>query len=112
MKIAVDFDGTISADPQRFRELLAKLIDKGDEVVIWSQRAARSEPGRSRDMDEMVRLLQQWKVPYTEICQRGKMWADLYIDDKAVRYDRENPLSFYRIEDRIEELEEEESGKE
>ena len=84
--IAIDFDGTISANPDGFRVLCEDLINRGHEVVIWSQRAERTEPSRSGEMRQMVECLGFWKIPYTRIDQHGKIWADLYVDDKAVHY--------------------------
>jgi len=99
--IAIDFDGTISANPEGFKSLCSSLIKDGHEVVVWSQRAERPEPSRSREMQQMVEYLAFWGIPYTRIDQHGKILADLYVDDKAVHY--KGPGSMHEILTRIRE---------
>ena len=99
--IAIDFDGTITADPVSFKNFAEKMIKEGHEIVIWSNRAARTGSMREGEMRRMREGLTLWQIPYTYIDQRGKLLADIYLDDKAVRYDPNNANVFHEVEDLV-----------
>ncbi|MHA2039321.1 MAG: hypothetical protein ACW98X_23100 [Promethearchaeota archaeon] len=79
--IAVDYDGTITADFNKARAALKKLKDAGHTIVIWSSRNNPHQHG-----------LGQPGV-YAEIYDDvdrgdiGKFHAQVYIDDKAWRFE-------------------------
>ncbi len=89
--IAVDFDGTISADFQAARKALSTLIEKGHTIVIWSSRNNHKQHGARTEvlMQYMQDLLDINQVPYHAIdtgdC--GKFHAQVYIDDKSWRFE-------------------------
>jgi|TARA_Y100000034_G_scaffold32726_1_gene40137 predicted mannosyl-3-phosphoglycerate phosphatase (HAD superfamily) len=88
--IAVDFDGTITADPLKAKDALARLIEAGHTIIIWS---SRNNPIQHCDSDkmmhEMVQYLKKYEIPFSDIDRGdiGKFHAQVYIDDKAIRFD-------------------------
>lgn len=90
--IAIDYDGTISADFKAAREALMRLKSLGHYLVIWSSRNNSRQHGeeQQRVFSEMVHQLTIHNIPYDEIDdgQVGKFHAQVYIDDKAWRFEK------------------------
>ena len=102
--VAVDFDGTLCED--RFPEIgepreacieyIKQLAEEGSKIILYTCR----ENGTRKLLDEAVDFCKKWKIPLFAVnenpeneysAQYGlthdqgrKMYADLYIDDKAV----------------------------
>ncbi len=91
MKLCVDIDGTICATPDgnypaaepipdmvlRIRELHAE----GHEIILHTARG--TETGTDwRVLTE--HQMAEWGVPYSRLIF-GKPYADVYVDDKALR---------------------------
>ncbi len=89
--VAVDFDGTISYDFDKARVALQKLKDQGHKIVIWSSRNNHMQHGDKQKevFSEMLLLLELHKIPhdFVDDGQTGKFHAQVYIDDKAWRFD-------------------------
>jgi predicted mannosyl-3-phosphoglycerate phosphatase (HAD superfamily) len=89
--IAIDFDGTISADFEKAAEALTVLRQKGHKIVIWSSRNNPRQHGiESKELlAQMQEQLDKHMVPYDEIDygENGKFHAQVYIDDKAWRFE-------------------------
>lgn len=89
--VAIDYDGTISADFDKAREALQTLIDEGHMIVIWSSRNNPQQHGKEQPavMAEMIEKLREHRIPYHEIDMGGvgKFHAQVYIDDKAWRFE-------------------------
>lgn len=89
--VAVDFDGTISSDFIGARKALEALVRKGHYIVIWSSRNSYRQHGSNVPnlMKEMQDSLREHHVPFHEIDlgDNGKFHAQVYIDDKAIRFE-------------------------
>ena len=89
--VAVDYDGTITADFNKAREALTELRSKGHIIVIWSSRNNPRQHGENQVaiMVEMRENLDKHKIPYDEVDvgNVGKFHAQVYIDDKALRFE-------------------------
>lgn len=89
--IAIDYDGTITADFAKARIALLDLKLKGHYLVIWSSRNNTKQHGEEKDkrMQEMKDNLINNKIPYHEIDdgKNGKFHAQVYIDNKAWRFE-------------------------
>ncbi len=89
--IAVDFDGTINADFIKAKTALQALRDAGHVIVIWSSRNNPRQHGEDKSirMDEMKQALREHEIPYDEIDigRVGKFHAQVYVDDKALRFE-------------------------
>jgi hypothetical protein len=117
MRIAVDFDGVIIKAKKDYSyedrkefipipgaiESLEKLIRLGHQIIIWSSRAAHCYGDDAQSMlqiklwNNMLDYIKSNKVPYSEVDsgECGKIMADMYIDDRAVRFtDWENVFDF------------------
>ena len=96
--IAVDLDGTLAeytgwksiahiGDPYPgAKEFMAELKSKGYELVIYT---ARVSLFWNKELDIVVSYIRKWlathDIPYDSIyAGNGKVFADYYIDDKAV----------------------------
>jgi len=87
--IAIDFDGTITDDTPypicgNLREEAAyyimKLYDLDYTLVLWTAR-------KGKDFTECINKLQSWGLlKYLHLPENveGKIYADFYIDDKAI----------------------------
>lgn len=96
MVIAVDFDGTvvnhefpaIGSLKEGAKEALIALKKAGHKIIIWTCRAGQHE------RDVRAFLLEN-DIPFDSINNpvmgadlgTRKVYADLYIDDKAVRFE-------------------------
>lgn len=86
MVIAIDWDGTLvdssnkSVDPKLLRgakEAITLLRASGHRVVIFS----------ANRKDWIQKWLNEWGIPVDDIYEgNGKLNADLYVDDKAHRF--------------------------
>jgi hypothetical protein len=89
--IAVDYDGTITADFNKARAALKKLKDAGHTIVIWSSRNNPHQHGLGQPgvYAEMISKLQEHRIPYDDVDRGdvGKFHAQVYIDDKAWRFE-------------------------
>lgn len=89
--VAVDYDGTISADFKAAREALETLKSQGHVLVIWSSRNNSRQHGEAQPevFAEMKEMLDKHQIPYDEIDDGsvGKFHAQVYIDDKAWRFE-------------------------
>ena len=88
--IAIDFDETITANPEKAKESFRELRKRGHYIVIWSTRNNPKQHGENQPkmMEEMIKYLQSHNIPYDEIDdgKTGKCHAQVYIDDKAIRF--------------------------
>ena len=89
--VAIDYDGTITSDFNKAKEALTRLKMRGHYLVIWS---SRNNPRQHKEkqkilFQEMKDNLIRYQIPYDEIDdgQVGKFHAQVYIDDKAIRFD-------------------------
>lgn len=88
--IAIDFDGTISADFDAARIAIKKLKHDGHYIVIWSSRNnPRQHVNQKEVYQEMKDLIHKHEIPYDEIDDGscGKFHAQVYIDDKCWRFE-------------------------
>lgn len=120
--VCVDFDKTIC--DSNYPEILSikpgavdgmqRLRDFGYWIMISSCRTCKFYPdiflseGEALDMNrpvitDMISFLDKHKVPYDEIDDgtRGKVFAEYYIDDKAIRFENNWPEIVSFIEKRI-----------
>jgi hypothetical protein len=87
--VAIDFDDTLldhetgEVHPEA-GIFVRQLIEAGARIVIFTCRARPDHPKES--YKEMVALLNAARIPYDEITAL-KPYSDLYIDDRAVRFD-------------------------
>ena len=80
MIIAVDFDGTINLNGKPNTMLINRLrIDqaKGSRIILYTSREGKS-------LAEAVNLCRAWGLCLNGV-RGGKLRADIYIDDKAMR---------------------------
>lgn len=94
--IAVDFDGTISdskyPDMGTPKPGVAKALKKLQEkylIVIYSCRTSKSWGDTSRaNQKQIEKFLKKHKIPfdYVDDGSEGKVFAEYYIDDRAVRF--------------------------
>ena len=89
--IAIDFDGTITADYPAARSAIQRLREKGHRIIIWSSRNNSQQHKESQSLvyQEMINLLKEYQIPYDLIDDgtTGKFHAQVYIDDKAWRFE-------------------------
>jgi len=97
--IAVDLDETILersefpdfGEPKAgVAEAMQKFRDMGYKLVIYTCRlngSARNNGTLNSQRESIIHILDSNKIPYDEIATAndGKIFADFYIDDKAVR---------------------------
>ncbi len=105
MIIAVDFDGTVVSHrypkigelKEGAKEALVAFHEAGHKIIIWTCRTGQQE----RDVRS---FLQENGIPFDTInnpimgADMGtrKVFADMYIDDKAVQFD-DNWVDLKRI---------------
>lgn len=108
--VAVDFDGTIF-DISRNQELkpingvketLTKLQSRGVEIVIYTCRTtlAKKTGLLREDLEFIENTLNQFEIPFSRIETEAKPIVDAYIDDKAIRFER-NWKDLYEILDKL-----------
>lgn len=101
-RILLDFDGVVHLYSKGWHDgtiydfpilgvqgALQKFIDNGYEVVIYSTRCSdRTHDGKFQpsQLNEVREYLEKWHVPYTSIFAGEKPYADLLIDDNALRF--------------------------
>jgi hypothetical protein len=112
LTVAIDFDGTlcdacfpdIGTIKEGAREALQFFKDLGYRIIIYSCRTCHwhhdifggsvDEPSMERTtVRQMVAWLDSNGLPYDLVDDgsRGKVVADYYIDDKAIRFDNNWP---------------------
>lgn len=93
MIIAVDFDNTLRIEKEPNIELIARLIAeqrRGNIVILWTCREGRSlseAVGFLRDYGLIPNFVNQNCPQAIRLLGHDtrKIYADIYIDDKAVR---------------------------
>lgn len=96
MRIAIDFDETLVQRSAIWptpgvlmpgaKEALCHLTNSGHQVIIWSSRIS------GRKADEQHAIVEEYLyrngIPFFEIDngRNGKIGADVYIDDRAIRF--------------------------
>lgn len=99
--VAVDFDGTLVEDafpeigrenPEMF-ELCKQLKDQGIRIILWTSRANDNE---MRNLDRAIEFCRNKGLEFDAVNENikevremfggdtRKVYADLYIDDKAI----------------------------
>lgn len=86
MRIAIDFDDTITALPQTFARLIDELEDEGHSVIIVTCRE-----GHTDNRMEVGALLDHWEIDvpvhFTDLgsklhyCESRGIQVDIWIDD-------------------------------
>ena len=99
--VAIDYDGTITADFEKAAKFIRILKSRGHRIVIWSSRNNPRQHGDQQPlvMAEMLDMLARYGIPYDEVDDgtTGKVHAQVYIDDKAWRFEN----NWQEIVDRI-----------
>lgn len=90
MKIGLDWDGTVNADPTTFREVVCSFLDAGHEVAVTTWRAAPESTSGWEHGDyiwpDMKAVFEDWgfELPVFYCNGRAKRTiyaADIWIDD-------------------------------
>lgn len=84
MKIGLDWDGTVNADPKTFREIVATFMDAGHDIVVTTWRCAPE--GLEANWADMEAVFAMWgfKIPVVYCDGKAKrdcFKADIWIDD-------------------------------
>ena len=99
MRIIIDFDNTI-AKPYKYplmgqpfvgvKDALQRFRDAGHTIAIHSCRNSKDVYDRESMRVEQTRLIASYMnrhgLPYDEIIEFSKPVADVYIDDRAMRF--------------------------
>ncbi len=102
MRICIDLDGVICQlreENQSYQDLepvegaveaVRKLKEQGHYIIIYTARRMRTHNGNvGRIVADVGKITLDWldkyRIPYDEIVF-GKPWADVYIDDNALRF--------------------------
>jgi len=67
MNVGIDFDDTITHNPEFFRELTASLHRAGDRTYIISSHTKADEPIADRIFTEKTRMLREYGITYAEL---------------------------------------------
>jgi len=104
MRIGLDWDGTVNADPACFREIVATFLDAGHDVAVVTWRPAPDvEPWGRQGLEypDMAEVFAEWgfKIPVIYCNGRAKREfynADVWIDDNpaAVCFSLTRPPRF------------------
>ena len=90
MKIGLDWDGTVNADPKTFREVVCSFLDAGHEVAVVTWRCKpESESGWERSegvWPDIEAIFDDWGFRLPIVYCDGKAKrdcypADIWIDD-------------------------------
>jgi len=95
--LAVDFDDTIAANDrwpdigapkEGVREALIRLSEKY-EIIIYTCRTNLSSHHREYSIKSIKEYMEVHQIPYDrlDLGLEGKVYADFYIDDKAVAFE-------------------------
>lgn len=101
--LAVDFDGTITTEPEmdnplvlqpRCKEVLSRLREDGARLILWTCRsgAALEQAKQFLDEEGMLELFEVINDQLPEIKEKyfpevaRKVGADFYIDDRTLGY--------------------------
>lgn len=102
MRICIDLDGVISElkkDGETYSDVkpvegavkkIKSLKKNGHHIIIYTARHMKTCEGNIEKVISKIRSLtlewlKKYEIPYDEIIF-GKPWADIYIDDNAVRF--------------------------
>ena len=101
MKIAIDIDGTITANPRFFRLFIESQLKAGNEVHILTGRVAGTEGDRESPPDRVEQLAKLGIFAYTRLVQVTRMsqYPDIGIG-KGV-YCRENAIDMIIEDDEL-----------
>lgn len=78
MRIAVDYDGTFTTDPELWRAFVKEAAYRGHDVAIVTGRIAEDTEGVQAEADHLG-----IPVVYTEGEQKQDVYgADIWIDDR------------------------------
>lgn len=75
MKIGVDFDGTISADPLAFKGVVMAFLDAGHDVALVTWRAPDIE------YTDIEQVFAMWGFRIPMVCTSGQAKRDHYPAD-------------------------------
>jgi hypothetical protein len=98
MKIGLDWDGTVNADPKTFREVVCCFQDAGHEVAVVTWRC---DPSPERIWPDIMAVFEDWGFELPIYYCNGKAkreyyQADIWIDDNpsAVSFSLTRPPRF------------------
>lgn len=115
MRVCVDIDGVIANFPSSdisYSDVspivgavksLLKLKEEGHYIILYTARHMRSTNGNiglvvAKQGRTLLEWLEKHSIVYDEI-YFGKPWADLYIDDNALRFE-----SWEKVSSQIEDM--------
>lgn len=82
MRIALDFDGTITADRGLWAVFAKVAVDRGHYVAIVTMRPGPLEHGENRDITEFMEMTGLKTCIFTSGGQKADHFkADIWIDD-------------------------------
>jgi len=99
MKIAIDIDKTITANPRFFRLFIENQLKAGNEVHVLTGRVSDTEGNRASPRDRVEQLARLGITAYTHLVQitRRQQYPDIGIG-KGV-YCRENGIDMIMEDD-------------
>lgn len=99
MKIALDYDGTYTADPEFWQEFLATCYAFRVDVRIVTHR--HEELDKITDVPSWVTIIYTDGVAKKWWCEhRGDYWTpDIWIDDKPKGILENGPLTMEQVEE-------------
>ncbi len=109
MRICIDLDGTIChtrTEFQHYSEVepiegaissLQNLKSQGHYIIIYTARHMKTCNGNigeivAKQGKTLLEWLEKHQIPYDELLF-GKPFADIYIDDKALKFENWNKLN-------------------
>jgi hypothetical protein len=112
MVICIDADWTIFKNDENYRiigvlpgavEFINRLYDDGNIIIIWSSRNSLivNLDDIRKNLEELRYNLDRYGIKYDWIDdgRHGKIPADVYIDDKAIRFEGWDELIYNKIQD-------------
>lgn len=80
MRIALDYDGTFTADPDLWKLFIALAKTRGHDVFILTRRWKHNRPVPEEGYLEVIYCEDKDKIPMLR--SKGGQEADIYIDDR------------------------------
>lgn len=100
MKIGLDWDGTVNADPTTFREVVCSFQDAGHEVAVVTWRCEPEDP-EDEGWSDIEDIFEDWgfRLPIYYCNGKAKRdfyQADIWIDDNpsAISFSLTRPPRF------------------